>query len=69
MSNKHDLNQVVTYDTTFNLCEFYVSTLVMKNTELLNDSKKEPLFPVAYFIHNWKSTETHQVFLNGFLSG
>ena len=29
-SNKQDLDPVVTYDATFNLCEFYVCTLVMK---------------------------------------
>lgn len=61
-SDERDLNQVVTYDTTFNLCGFYVSTLVMKNTQVLNDKKIEPLFPVAYFLHNRKTTETHKFF-------
>lgn len=40
-----NLEQVLCYDTTFDLGEFYLSSLVMKNTELKGDK----IFPVAFF--------------------
>ena len=54
------LEQVITYDTTFDMGEFNLSTLVMKNTNL----EDNPLFPVAMFLHNRKDTSTHWAFFD-----
>lgn len=51
------LDQVITYDTTFDMGVFYLSTLVLKNTDLKNDF----LLPVVFFLHNRKDTQTHKV--------
>ena len=41
------LKQLVSYDTTFLLSDFYASILVARNTCLVNN----PIFPVAFLIH------------------
>lgn len=46
-------------DLTYEVCEFYVTQIVMKNKEILN----EPGFPISHFIHQSKSDDT---FLNFF---
>lgn len=51
-------NQELCYDTTFNIGEFFISTLLIRNIEM----GEEPYFPVAFFIHDRKKTETHQYF-------
>lgn len=54
------LDQTVNYDTTFDIGEFYLSTLVIKNTHLVKDR----IFPVAFFLHNRKDTLTHKAFFD-----
>lgn len=55
-----DLDQVISYDTTFDLGEFYVSTIVIKNIIV----KKDKIFSVAFFVHNRKKTGTHKKFFD-----
>ncbi|RWS22943.1 uncharacterized protein B4U80_13462, partial [Leptotrombidium deliense] len=43
-----ELPQLLSYDTTFNLGDFFVSVLVMRNTDLVDD----PMFPVMFMNHN-----------------
>lgn len=54
------LEQAICYDTTFDLGEFYLSTLVIKNTDLVNDR----ILPIAFFLHNRKDTLTHKIFFD-----
>ena len=54
------LEQVVAYDTTFDIGEFYISSVVIKDTDLKDDK----IFPVAFFLHNRKDTETHKIFFD-----
>ena len=53
------LKQLVSYDTTFLLGDFYVSILVARNTCLVDD----PIFPVAFLIHTKKYKKYHKAFL------
>lgn len=53
-----NLREIITYDTTFEVGQFFLSTLVMKNIYL----EEEPIFPVIYYMHNRKTTETHETF-------
>ena len=52
------LDQLLSYDTTFDLTDSYVSTLVMRNIYL----EKSPIFPVAYMMHNVKKSAVHRTF-------
>lgn len=52
------LEQVFSYDTTFELGDFYVSILVMKNT----DFSQNPIFPLMFLIHDKKTKLTHLKF-------
>ena len=45
------LQQIVAYDTTFNIGEFYLSTLFIKDTDL----KQDKVFPIAFFSKPTKS--------------
>ena len=47
------------YDTTFNIGNHYLSTILAKNIELSTD----PMFPIAFYIHDRKRTEDHHAFL------
>lgn len=51
-------DKIITYDTTFKMCKFYVSIICMKNTDLIN----EPIFPVMFFVHERKFFKTHKKF-------
>lgn len=51
-------NQEICYDTTFNIGDFFISTLLMRNVEIA----EEPYFPIAFFIHDRKRTEDHEFF-------
>jgi hypothetical protein len=51
-------SQYLNYDTSFDFGSFYVSFLVMKNTELV----EEPIFPIACLVHNRKQLTTHSIF-------
>jgi hypothetical protein len=48
------------YDTTFNVCEQYVSILLVKMGFFIRD----PPIPVAIFIHERKNAETHWEFFS-----
>jgi len=50
--------QQLSYDTTFNLGDFYLSVLLFRDTEF--DSP--PIFPLAYLIHERKLSKTHDDF-------
>ncbi|XP_015792073.1 uncharacterized protein LOC107368716 [Tetranychus urticae] len=55
--------QIISYDTTFNLCDYYVSILCARNTELIGD----PIFPVCFLIHEKKHEGVHSTFWNTFV--
>jgi len=48
----------LTYDTTFNLGDFYLSVLLFRET----DFEGEPVIPLAYFLHERKLNATHTNF-------
>ena len=52
------LPQLVSYDTTFSMGDFYLSVLVCRNVKLEGD----PIFPVAVMIHERKFMLTRAVF-------
>ena len=47
---KFSYPQILSYDTTFQMGDFCVSVLVMRNTSLVND----PVFPVGFMMHERK---------------
>ena len=49
---------ILTYDTTFNLGDFYVSVLLFRHT----DFDPSPIVPLAYLIHERKLQSTHDEF-------
>ena len=53
-------NQLLSYDTTFNIGEHYISILLAQNFEVQGDK----MFPVAYFIHERKRCEDHRAFFD-----
>ena len=53
-----DLPQQLSYDTTFNLGDFYVSILLFRQTEFVS----RPVIPLAFMIHERKTTKTHEIF-------
>ena len=53
-----ELAQVVSYDTTFLMGDFYVSSLVCRNIKLEGD----PIFPVAFLVHERKHMRCHKEF-------
>ena len=50
--------QVVSYDTTFNLGDFYLSVLLFRETEFIEN----PVIPLAYLLLDRKLTATHDNF-------
>lgn len=61
-TNKY-IPQLMSYDTTFNLGNFYVSILVMRNTDIIGD----PIFPVLFMTHEKKLLPTHELFWGSFV--
>ncbi|CAG7816969.1 unnamed protein product, partial [Allacma fusca] len=57
-ANDPRLPQLITYDTTFELVDVYVSALVLRNTFVEGD----PIFPVAFMLHERKFAEVHKEF-------
>ncbi|XP_075440434.1 uncharacterized protein LOC142485236 [Ascaphus truei] len=57
LKQKHP--QLLSYDTTFQLGDFYLSVLVQRNTILEND----PIYPVGFMLHERKCTIYHERFL------
>ena len=47
------------YDTVFNVGDFYLSTLVFRNSMF----KKDPITPVAFFVHSRRYQEDHMRFM------
>ncbi|XP_015269776.1 PREDICTED: uncharacterized protein LOC107113050 [Gekko japonicus] len=58
-SEDGSLPQLISYDTTFKLGDFYLSPIVMRNIKL----KGNPVFPFAFLLHREKCTSHHQDFL------
>jgi len=55
----HDLPTMqLSYDTTFNLGDFYISILLFRYTIF----QESPVVPLAYMIHERKYTSTHTAF-------
>jgi len=50
--------QTISYDTTFNLGDFYLSVLIYRQTEF----DPQPIMPLAFLLHERKLTATHNVF-------
>ena len=48
--------QLMSYDTTFQLGDFYVSPLLFRNTLF----KKSPIMPAMFLIHERKLSSTHK---------
>jgi hypothetical protein len=48
------------YDTTFNIGDFYMSPLVCRHPLF----KNEPSFPIAFLFHETKTAPTHKVLFN-----
>ena len=48
-------SQLLSYDTTFKLGDFYVSSLIFRHSIFL----QKPCIPAFFFIHERKLTETH----------
>jgi len=57
-AKNNELNQLLCYDTTFELGDALVSILVARNTMVFGD----PIFPVAFMIHERKVQEIHDLF-------
>lgn len=54
----------LSYDTTFNLCGYYVSVLVLKHPFLLNRNKTEPPIPFIFYFHENKNEISHNFLFN-----
>ena len=52
--------QVLSYDTTFNLGDFYLSVLLYRHIEFT----PSPAIPLAYLLHERKRTVTHAHFFS-----
>lgn len=63
-SNDLALPQLMSCDTTFNLGDFYISPFVIRNVSLIGD----PVFPVAFLLHERKFKTYHQNFLRYILN-
>lgn len=48
------------YDTTFNLCKYFVSPLLFKFTYFV----QEPVVPLAFFVHEKKTEASHNQFFS-----
>ena len=53
-----DSGQLLSYDTTFNLGDFYLSALIFRHTAF----KGNPCIPGVFLLHERKFTSTHQNF-------
>ena len=52
--------QLVSYDTTYNLSDFYVSPLLFRHTLF----EGAPVIPVAFLIHEKRTQFAHEVFMD-----
>lgn len=50
----------LSYDTTFDLGEFYLSVLTFRSTEFY----EKPILPLMYMIHERKNQEAHNMFFD-----
>ena len=61
---KHNKDQPIGIDRTFNLGQFYVTTLVYKNTRLLKkDTQANPIFIGPILLHKEATYKTYKSFL------
>ena len=51
--------QLLSYDTTFQLGDFYLSPLLFRHTLFSNS----PVIPVLFLIHEWKFQSVHEKFM------
>ncbi|CAF1000728.1 unnamed protein product [Brachionus calyciflorus] len=51
------------YDTTFNICGYYVSVLVYKHPLIEKSDRVSPPVPFSFFFHERKTEETHLDFM------
>ncbi|MEE6502426.1 hypothetical protein FKM82_004516 [Ascaphus truei] len=64
MASKDDkIQQLISYDTSFYHEEYYVTCIMMRNTTL----ESNPIFPVAFLIHNGEVQEYHKMFISEIL--
>ena len=59
LNTDSQLPQLLSYDTTFQLGDFYVSPLLCRQVIF----KNSPVMPVLFLIHERKFQEVHQVFM------
>ena len=58
-----NLRTIMQYDTTFNMTEYYVSSLNMLHPLLLkHNTKSSPPIPIGQFYHELKTKDTHEEF-------
>ncbi|XP_061655333.1 uncharacterized protein LOC133489966 [Phyllopteryx taeniolatus] len=55
--------QMLGYETTFQMGDFYVSVLTVRNTSLVDD----PVFPVGFMLHERELMQHHEMFLHDIL--
>lgn len=56
---------LLSYDTTFNLGNVYVSVLMAQSGAL----GEKPCFPIAFLVHDRKFEDTHKIFFSAFENG
>ena len=52
----------IQYDTTFSLCDYYVSILSFIHPFIETRTNTSPVVPLFYFFHSRKFQETHETF-------
>ena len=60
LSTRGHQQQLLSYDTTYNLGDFYVSPLLFRHT-LFEDA---PVMPVAFLIHEKRTQFAHEIFMD-----
>ncbi len=58
MLDDNEITFMFQYDTTFNICDYYVSPLKMR----LHMFESNPGIPIAFLLHEYKTEETHEFF-------
>ena len=54
-------SQVVSYDTQFDLGNFYLSTLTLKDTRMTTSSGSRPTIPAFFVVHERKLMWDHDL--------
>jgi len=56
--DENQISFMFQYETTFNICDYYVSKLIMR----LHPFENNPGVPIAFFVHEYKTEDTHEFF-------